>query len=256
MPPIPFGGEIFHLPSGTVTIYDCLRTTNSISLSIRVTDNPELNGACQIDITSFWGGSTTWTESVRMSRSGLLVCGVQFGVDTLYDQLLTMSEYTLADTLDVSYLIQDSETVTETYTMNGATQPFTYPNVDASVKEYLADNFVFSNVQASPGELSADEEAVLSEEVSFASWYDSTNTLNDNAAGELLSELMVDDGFQTWITGSNPPIAPNSISARKLCGIAGAVSFFKCVLGGGIANFICVAATGISLACSIAAIFS
>jgi hypothetical protein len=161
-----------------------------------------------------------------------------------------ITERTVLDVLSIKKFAPVGTTITEVYVYNGTQQTFTYP-------QYLS----VAQLNRSTTGLSEADQALLEElQEEFQSFYNIDNSLSDNRNGTLLTQLLSDDGFRSWIgTSITAPLLkgiPNRTALdmtpneRKdlICGLASLCASIKCWW----LNPICIPCAGVSVACAIA----
>jgi hypothetical protein len=143
--------------------------------------------------------------------------------------------------------------VYESYEINGDELSLSYPSIgqaglDKAVAQYRAGKL---DAYSSPeireiGDVLAKFDAFYTPTLS--------NTLHDNAVGELLMSLLNDPTMSDLVTGGE--ITPNRVDGlgNRFCLAASRCAAIKCPFGGS-ANVVCAACTGATMACIIMEIF-
>jgi hypothetical protein len=196
-----------------------------------------------------WDGA-----SVRLGdENGNLLWEYALDWDVNDTTWVRITERTDIDVLSIKKFAPVGMINTEVYEFNGTQKSFTYP-------QYLTD----AQLNRSTTGLTEEDQALLEElKGEFQSFYNLDNSLSENRNGELLTQLLIDDGFRLWlettITMNLAKAVPNRTALEMtpterrdlICNIATVCAFVKCFW---LVNPLCVPCTGIGLACAIAGI--
>ncbi len=205
-------------------------------------------------VSSEAGGVSSFEARIYDDSSrSILLCKVE--ISPTDSNTIYFYEVTATDTLMIQRTLVDDR-IHETYLLNGKSYDldFTIPELEGYL--LICDRGIPLDHALSGAP--QDAEGKFSKFARFNEFYQEDLSINSNRDGEILTELLTTAEFQAWFIAAKSDLGVGTdpgltISAEKVCGIAGVTAFAKCWFGG-IANFVCVAATGTSLACSIAAI--
>lgn len=160
-----------------------------------------------------------------------------------------IQERTTSDEMTITHF-ELGDSIVECYELNGASAQFTYSSALAEkVSSGLIDELTpteqieYTNLQ--------DE---------FLSFYSASGTLNDNAYGRVVTELLSSPRFAVVL---GEPVAQYDLTrplAKKvsrlefICALAGICTTVKCLFGA-LLNPLCDACGGTAIACALATIF-
>lgn len=171
-----------------------------------------------------------------------------------------ITERTQSDEMAIEYRVE-SGVVTESYIINGNSKEFTYPNIGDDVKRVTIDFYNdFKNTEAMTKMLPVEPPKVSDEYfqviASFDEFYSPSigNTLHNNQEGELLTYLISNEDFSSWLEQILYPEGNLKTAEgwkKKICALCDICALLKCTYGGGPANNVCNACIACAVVCRI-----
>jgi len=192
-----------------------------------------------------------------MDETDMLLYEYVFEMDTTGADF-RVTERTQSDEMVIGYAVE-SGVVSESYTINGNYKEFTYPNIGDDVKRVTIDFYNdFKNTEAMTKMLPVEPPKVSDEYfqviASFDRFYSPTtgNTLHNNQDGELLTYLIINEDFVSWLEQVLYPDGNLKTAEdwkKKICALCDICALLKCTYGGGPANNVCNACVACAVVC-------
>jgi hypothetical protein len=233
--------------------YQVDRLNKEVELELQVTRNNGSTAKRKMVLSS--SGTDSHRRGGRIELTdlnGFLLYGMVFGWNANDPNSFSVTEKTSTDELTVTRSV-GLEVVKESYTINGFSGEFEFPKINEA--ELNAALKIYQEMKAS-GDFSRLETVDMKvktfvEEIrEFDQFYSPFrhNSLHDNADGELLASLLVEEKFAQWLEYE---IFPNYYpDMSTICTMAAICAMGKCLFGGG-ANPVCAICVGATVGCAI-----
>lgn len=207
-----------------------------------------------ITVSSHTSDNTWDGASVRLGdENGNLLWEYVLDWDANDTTWMRITEQTGSDTLSIKKFLPIGSTATEVYTFNGTQMSVTLP---LFFHDYLQNPTAFR--------LTAEDQALLQQtQAEFLTFYGTGNSLSENRYGIILTQMLVADGFRSWLathistslfkTVPNRTALADSETVKDWICVIAAVCSYKCPWTT-LVNPLCVPCIGIGLACLIAEI--
>lgn len=244
----------FDCDSGRARIMECIwdATSKRVALSADLEYSGLAKGRYRIEMQS-----CQWVNADRGARTSLfdensdLLFEYTFRWDPTNPTWVSISERTSTDEMTIIRAVR-GDSIRETYEINGTSQEFLYSQ---RILDY------WRNLLPADSLTSAELRSADLISATFQSFYEDSNSLHHNKAGELLVGVMTNPKLRGWLDRRPAPHLYNAmqkpnaaaLTKEELCLIAAICDKIKCLpVCGGLANPLCIPCAGIDLACLIA----